>query len=212
MRRRRHVPPSLDLDELPADVRKVITAAIEGAEVAVARGTREVGTLTFRSSVLEGVVLPVSRLPPPQTATPDGVTVVATVMRLSDAVRQHLSDELGTDYIVFDMLDAPASTDVVLTHPISTQLLGLIRGRFPRARVIVTEIEDDELGVSYSGPVSRLLAAGAAAYLPPRPVSVVASHVHAYLTQGTTPRIEPAASASPEIPRSRLVDDPPPDD
>jgi hypothetical protein len=35
----------------------------------------------------------------------------------------------------------------------------------PGARIVVAEIDDDELGISYRGPVRRLLDAGAEAYL-----------------------------------------------
>ena len=96
-------------------------------------------------------------------------------MRLSDAARRRLSDELGENYIVLDIRKAPASTDVLLTHPISPQLLGILRMQFPEARVVITEIEDDELGVHYAGPVSRMLDAGAGAYLPPRPIAELAA-------------------------------------
>ncbi|MDN5777919.1 MAG: hypothetical protein L0H96_13515, partial [Humibacillus sp.] len=57
---RRREPPTLNVDELPADLRTVIAAAIDGAEVIVVRGSREVGHLSFQSSVLEGVPLPAS--------------------------------------------------------------------------------------------------------------------------------------------------------
>ena len=187
---RRREPPTLDVDQLPVDLRTVIAAAIDGAEVTVVRESREIGHLSFHSSVLEGVTLPVSRLPVADVPTPDGVTVVATAMRLSDSARSRLSDEFGPAYIVLDLHEAPESTDVVLTHPVSPQLLAHLRGRFPQSRVIITEIEDDELDISYPGPVGRLLEAGASAYLPPRPVSAIASSVHAYLTQGSLPLIE----------------------
>jgi hypothetical protein len=123
-------------------------------------------------------------------------------MKLSDAARRRLSDELGADYIVLDIHTAPSSTDVLLTHPVSPQLLGILRHQFPRARVVITEIEDEELGVRYSGPVSRLLDAGASAYLPPRPIAELAAHVHAYLTQGEGPMLESGN------PRSRTVQAP----
>ena len=78
----------------------------------------------------------------------------------------------------------------ILTHPVSPQLLGILRQQFPNARVLITEIEDEELGVRYAGPVSRLLDAGAAAYLPPRPIAEVAANVHFYLQQESAPMLE----------------------
>jgi hypothetical protein len=137
---------------------------------------------------------------------PEGVMVVATATKLSKAARQRLSDELGDGYIVLDLLRAPTSADVVLTHPVSPQLLGSLRGMFPEARIIVTEIEDDELGVSAPGPVSRLLDAGASAYLPPRPLREVAANVHAYLTGSGAPQLTAGDSGTP--PRAALGSSP----
>ena len=182
MRLRRQEPRALDLDALPADVRGAIEAAMTGSSVLVRRGGRDLGSLEFRAAVLEGVVV-APRFPPPHVDVPEGVTVVATAMRLSGSARRRLADELGRDYLVLDMHGAPASTDVLLVNAVSPHLLSRLQDRFPRARVIVTEIDDDELGAHYSGPVSRLLDAGAAAYLPPRDLSGVAADVHAYLTE-----------------------------
>jgi hypothetical protein len=181
MRLGRTPPPALELDALPVEVRRAVEAAMTGAELRVRRRGRDVGSLTFRAAVLEGVVLAAPRTPAPEVAVPDGVTVVATAMRLSPIARTRLGDELGPDYAVFDLHDAPASTDVLLVNAVSPQLLSRLQDRFPRARVLVTEIEDDELGVAYAGPVGRLMDAGAAAYLPPRDLGGVAAGVHAYL-------------------------------
>ena len=68
-------------------------------------------------------------------------------MRLSEVARRRLSDEFGADYIVLDLHEAPTTTDVLLTHPVSPQLLGMLRHQFPSARVLITEIEDEELGI-----------------------------------------------------------------
>ena len=62
--------------------------------------------------------------------------------------------------------------------------------------MIVTEIDDEELGVSAPGPVSRLLDAGASAYLPPRPLREVAASMHAYLTGSGAPQLTAAAPAT----------------
>ncbi len=117
-----------------------------------------------------------------------------------------LADELGRDYVVLDFHDAPASTDVLLVNPVSPQLLGRLRDRYPRARVIVTEIDDEELGATHAGPVSRLLDAGATAYLPPQDISGVAANVHAYLTEAG--RLELTSSSSDTAPHAarRLVE------
>lgn len=80
---------------------------------------------------------------------------------------------------------------------------GSLRAQFPDARVIITEIDDEELGVSYSGPVSRLLDAGATAYLPPRPVSAIASMVRDVLTGDDAP--QRLTSAGPSDRGSRVI-------
>lgn len=192
----------LDLDALPEDLRASLTAAMDGAEITVVSGDRELGQLLFRPSVLEGVVLPESRTSAPEVETPEGVTVVATAMKLSDVARRRLSDEFGSEYIVLDLHDAPPTADVLLVNPVSPQLLNILRGSFPDARLIVTEIEDDELEISYPGPVSRLLDAGASAYLPPRPVAEIATAVDAYLTQENAPALEAPARSAPQLPAS----------
>jgi hypothetical protein len=173
---------------------------MKGAEITLVSGDRELGQLVFRPSVLEGVVLPEPRSSTSEVKTPEGVTVVATAMKLSDSARRRLSDEFGSDYIVLDLHDAPPTADVLLINPVSPQLLNVLRGSFPEARLIITEIEDDELEVRYQGPVGRLLDAGASAYLPPRPVGEVATAVHAYLTQQSPPALEAADRTASQLP------------
>ncbi len=188
------------MEKLPPDVRAAVDAAIAGDGIILHRSGVAIGSLEFRSNVLEGAV--VERPPDPVSAASvsDGVTVIATAMPLSDAARRRLSDEFGADYVVLDIHAAPTSTDVLLTHPVSPQLLGILRHQFPRARVVITEIEDEELGVRFSGPVSRLLDAGASAYLPPRPLAELAANVHAYLTQGGEPMLEAGTAAARTLP------------
>jgi hypothetical protein len=182
MSRRHRTGPQLDLDDLPTEVRAALEAAIAGNEITLARSGRAIGSLEFRSVAIEGAVIDVLFQPAAPVSIPDGVTVVATAMTLSDTARRRLSDEFGDGYIVMDFAKAPTSTDVLLTPHISPQLLGHLRHQFPNARIVITEIEDEGLGVHYSGPVSRLLDAGASAYLPPRPIAELAANVHAYLT------------------------------
>ena len=191
--RRRHRPgPQLDLDDLPPEVRAALEAAIAGNDVTLALSGRAIGSQEFCAVALKGAVIVVPSQPSAPTSIPDGITVVATTMTLSDTARRRLSDEFGGGYIVMDFTKAPTSTDVLLTPPISPQLLGHLRHQFPNARVVITEIEDEELGVHYSGTVSRLLDADASAYLPPRPIAELAANVHAYLTQSEQPTLESA--------------------
>lgn len=187
--------PTIDLAVLPAEVRRTLEEALVGRVITLERDGQELGTLSFRSSVLEGEAFPASAFDRPTVDRPEGVTVVATAMALSKTARRRLADEFGGDYLVLDLGDAPEDTDVLLTHPISLQLLGALRAQFPRARVVITEIEDEELGVDYVGPVSRLLDAGASAYLPPRAIAGVASAVRDYLITDTVPGITAGTSA-----------------
>ncbi|WP_308431346.1 hypothetical protein [Amycolatopsis deserti] len=112
------------------------------------------------------------------------VTVVATAMRLSESARASLSAELGADYIVIDMHAAPLTADVLLVPPVSPQLIGNLRRSFPKARVVVAEIDDAELGVSYEGPVRRMLDAGATTYLPSTTIPRLAQALDRTITQG----------------------------
>lgn len=194
--------PSLDLDQLPADVRTALEAALSGAEVTLRRGEEDLGVLTVRPRVLDGEVVEAPRLPPPAVEVPEGVLVVATAMRLSRDVRRRLADSFGRDFLVLDLHEAPESTDVLLVNPVSPQLLEVLRARFPRARVVVTEIEDEVLGVHYSGPVCRMLDAGASAYLPPRPVVDVVAFVRAHLDGAVAEALQPASQPHAALPRA----------
>lgn len=198
MRRARHAPARLDLDELPPQLREPLDAAVDGEEVTLLRGGTPLGTLTFHPRVLEGAIVHAAQREQPEPTHQEGVTVVATAMKLSAQVRSRLSEEFGADYLVLDMHDAPTTADVLLVPPVSPQLVGSLGAMFPSARVVVTEIEDEELGVSYGGQVGRLLEAGAAAYLPPRPVAQVADGVRRHLAQAASQAL--AAGGMPSAP------------
>ena len=179
---------SIDLTRLGPELRDLVEALMDGAEVTVDRDGMPVGALCFRPAVLTGTVHeahPGHDRPDPEAALdrplPDGVKVVVTTMRLSREARQRLGDAMGPGFLVVDFADAPDSADIVLSHPVSPQLLGRFHLLFPHAQVIVTEIYDPELGIDVTGPVGRILDAGVQAYLPARPVEKVAENVRAYL-------------------------------
>lgn len=113
----------------------------------------------------------------------DNVTVVATAMKLSASVRTALSAELGTEYIVLDLHAVPTTADVLLAPPSSPQLIGSLRSMFPKARVIIAEIDDNVLGVSYHGPVRRMLDAGAETYLTSTTIPSLAKQLDHTITQ-----------------------------
>lgn len=133
----------------------------------------------------------------PQSAN---VTVVAVAMELSDTARARLSAELGPGYIVLDLGSAPSTIDVLLAPATSPQLLGHLRQHFPAARVVIAEIDDDELGVRHVGPVTRLLEAGASAYLPPRPIAQIALGLSAHLAEVRAQALSSSERSSPALP------------
>jgi hypothetical protein len=65
---------------------------------------------------------------------------------------------------------------------------------FPAARIVVTEIEDDDLGISYRGPVGRMLDAGAETYLPPATISSLARQLNLAVTQRPRSPMAPSRS------------------
>ena len=144
----------IDLQRLPEDVRNLIEA---GEELVITRDGEPIATVVSAAEPFD--------IGPGTEDTYDNVTVVATTMKLSAAARTALSEKLGPDYIVLDMKSAPATADVVLVPPASPQLIGMLRGTYPNARIVVAEIEDPVLGIRYEGPVRRMIDAGAETYL-----------------------------------------------
>jgi hypothetical protein len=95
----------------------------------------------------------------PEPEQGSGATVlVVTAMPLSKLARAELSEMLGPGYAVVDMRSAPRSANIVLTPVVSASALGILRGTFPRARILYTELHDDERGISFAGPLSRIVA------------------------------------------------------
>lgn len=196
-------PVLLEVGDLAPEVLRALQIAAAGGEIMLVDAGRPIGLLQLRlvRSAAAQEAFESGTVPRPG---PGPVTVVATAMALSNAARRRLSDELGDDFIVVDFTKAPNSAEVLLAPAVSPQLLSYFRAQFPEARIIVTEIEDDELGVSYSGPVSRLLEAGASAYLPPRPVAAVAAGLRSHLAREAQPavdaahRVTDALTAAPE--------------
>ncbi|WP_344860820.1 hypothetical protein [Planomonospora alba] len=209
---RRRVPRStkrIDVTRLPEDVVALIDALESGENVIVTRDGESIATISSTVDVLQGAIVDRDTPEEANDRPPidyDDVTVVATAMKLSKAARVSLSAQLGADYIVLDMLAAPATADVLLAPPASPQLIARLRLMFPKARVIITEIEDHELGVNYQGPLRRLFNVGADAYLPATSVPRLARQLDYILTHGlqltdglATPReiapaMEPPAS------------------
>ncbi|WP_409463118.1 hypothetical protein [Amycolatopsis sp. GA6-003] len=171
----------VDIGRLPADVVDLIDALSPGENLVLTRDGDPVATISNAGS----------RPGHPRTEY-DDVTVVATAMKLSASARMSLSAELGPDYLVLDLHSAPATADVLLVPPVSPQLIGNLRAKFPKARVVLAEVEDAELGVSYHGPVRRLLDAGAETYL----TSANVPHLARQLDHAVTQRQQLAAGTA----------------
>lgn len=201
---------TLRVEDLSPETVAVLRLARHGEEIALSRSGRLIGVLHFEVRN--------DPSPQPDDAGPSGtewsdltaevesgalmgvaaersadVTVVAVAMELSDTARTRLSDELGPGYVVLDLGSAPSTADVVLTPATSPQLLGHLQQEFPAARVVIAEVDDGDLGVRHVGPVTRLLEAGASAYLPPRPIAQIASGLSVHLAE-----IRSRAISSPE--------------
>ncbi len=177
----------LDVTRLPEDIVALIDTLEPGESLIVTRDGQSIATISSTIDVLQGTIVDPDTPEGANDRPPigyDDVTVVATAMELSAKARRSLSTRLGADYVVLDMNAAPATADVLLVPAVSPQLIAMLRSRFPKARVIVTEIEDEELGVNYHGPVRRLLDAGADAYLPPSTVPHLARQLDYTLTHG----------------------------
>ncbi|KAB8189204.1 hypothetical protein FH608_040940 [Nonomuraea phyllanthi] len=182
----------VDVTRLPDDIVALIDALEPGENVILTRDGASIATISSTVDVVQGAIVQgaiVERDAPDEADVQapidyESVTVVATAMELSTAARVALSTQLGADYVVLDMHAAPATTDVLLVPPGSPQLIAGLRSMFPKARVIVAEIEDPELGVRYHGPVRRLLDAGADGYLPPATVPHLARQLDHTLNQG----------------------------
>jgi hypothetical protein len=151
--------------------------------VLLRRDGQTIGTLTYSCAVLEGTIVaaPATNQATKPSDMREGTKVLATTMRLSPPARDLLRQSFGPDWVILDFHDAPDTADVVLTCAHSPQLTHRWTLLFPHARIIVTEILDPQFGLDISGPVGRLLDAGAHAYLPPRPLELVAEGVQMHL-------------------------------
>jgi len=92
------------------------------------------------------------------------VRVVATTMLKADA-QARLSEQLGPGFLVLDLRKAPLSTEIVIAPVISAQTISALKHMFPKDRVVLTEVEDADLGVFFPGPVRRAVDAGADGYV-----------------------------------------------
>ena len=193
--------PHIDVTRLPDDVVTLVDALRPGERLVITRDGKPVAMIAGTGG---GTGAPGADAG--QAPFVHDVTVVATAMELSRSARASLSAALGEDYIVLDLHAAPTTADVLLVPPGSPQLIGSLRSMFPKARVIVTDVEDNGLGVSYHGPVRRMLDAGADSYLTSTTIPRLAAQLdhnltrHRQLAAGGGTRIEIESSGAPEPP------------
>ncbi|MBY8880858.1 hypothetical protein [Actinacidiphila acidipaludis] len=83
--------------------------------------------------------------------------VVVTAIELRRSAREALAQRLGPGHIVVDIRRAGPDADIVLVPPSSALLLGMLRRRFPQARLLATEFTDDGYGADFRGPISGIL-------------------------------------------------------
>ena len=82
------------------------------------------------------------------------VRVVATTM-LKDAARERLSEQMGPGFVVLDIRKAPRSADIVIAPVVSEQTISALKEMFPKARVVLTEVQDRDWEVSRSRAAGR---------------------------------------------------------
>ena len=88
--------------------------------------------------------------------------VVVAALPLRRVARERLGEML--EATVVDIREPADQADLVLTPACSPQLIGALKRRFG-APVVVVELSDWELDIELDGPVKRILASGADAYL-----------------------------------------------
>ena len=87
---------------------------------------------------------------------------IVAALALAPEARAVVAESSGAE--VVDIRAATGDEELVLAPAVSAQLIGRLRTAFPRARVVVVEVEDEEAGTAFAGPVMRALQAGADGY------------------------------------------------
>ena len=88
---------------------------------------------------------------------------VVTALPLKRGARQRLAALL--DARVVDIRQPVERADVVIAPSCSPQSVAALQRAYEGARVVIVELDDWEFDITLSGPVKRVLRAGAASYL-----------------------------------------------
>lgn len=132
-----------------------------------------------------------------------GRPVVVTAFPLRQRARDRLHEQLG-EVDLIDIRESVAQADLVLVPSCSPQTISGLKAAYPTAQLVVVEIDDWDLGVDLSGPVMRLLRAGADRYLTANSVDQLAEQLGARLAASDADDVDPQRVAA--LP-SATVDD-----
>lgn len=102
---------------------------------------------------------------------------VVVTFALRAGAERRLAEVLGEEFELVDIRASDGDEDIVLVPSASRQLTGKLRSAFPGAALLVVEVEDAALGVSFGGQVFGTLDAGADGYFVARSVDELASIV-----------------------------------
>jgi hypothetical protein len=99
---------------------------------------------------------------------------------MNAAAKAVLRRTIGEDVRTVDIRVATGDEEIVVSPPVSRQLIDKLKAAFPRARLLVVELDDPAFGLSFGGPVARNLDAGADGYC----VASSIEQLAAFLGQG----------------------------
>lgn len=99
---------------------------------------------------------------------------------MNAAAKAVLRRTVGEDVRIVDIRVADGSEELVVSPPVSRQLIDKLKRAFPLARLLVVELDDPAFGLSFGGPVARTLDAGADGYC----VASSIEQLAAFLGQG----------------------------
>jgi hypothetical protein len=105
---------------------------------------------------------------------------VVTAFPMNAAATAVVRQTVGDDVRIIDIRVAQGDEELVVSPPVSRQLVDKLKAAFPRARLLVVELDDPAYGLSFGGPVARTLDAGADGYC----VASSIEQLAAFLGQG----------------------------
>jgi len=122
-------------------------------------------------------------------------TVVCAVPLRAPA-RRRLEQLLGEVRLV-DMHEPLDDADLILSPPCSPQTIAALKRTYPSARLIVVELEDDDLDIDLAGPVIRSRRAGADGYVAAESMADLARQLTAGSREAVAPELLAVEAAAP---------------